>query len=219
MGELMSKIKEIREIVKSFDKDEKLFIRYVDSILRNYDLLKSEYIDSKWIILMDIKEKLSTVKSVWDIYENPKLFCESVVSKYQRKNIGNKGRLVIRILPIYFFNIIILFLLISPNGIYQLFNLSNPGILLSVGMITYIIFLGFNFFVPYIFEDKNLFVRKPKLNIFSWIIIILYFMMFIYIQSLKLSEFIPMYVHPLVLCACLILLCFYFIVNRKKLFF
>lgn len=215
----MSKIKEIREIVKSFDKDDKIFIGYVDLVLRKYDLLKSEYVDAKWIILKDIKEKLSTVKSVWDIYENPKLFCESVVSKYQRKLIGIKGGFLKRIVPIYIFIIIIMCLLISPNGIYRLFDLSNPGILLSVGMIIYIIFLGFNFFVPYIFEDKNLFVRKPKLNIFSWIIIILYFMMFIYIQSLKLSEFIPMYVHPLVLCACLILLCFYFIVNRKKLFF
>lgn len=219
MGESMSKSKEIREIVKSFDKDDKIFVGYVDSVLRSYDLLKIEYIDAKWIILKDINEKLSIVKSVWEIYENPKLFCVSVVSKYQRKFIGIKGGFLKRIVPIYIFIIIIMCLLISPNGIYRLFDLSNPGILLSVGMIIYIIFLGFNFFVPYIFEDKNLFVRKPKLNILSWIMIILYFMMFLYIQSLKLSEFIPMYVHPLVLCAFLIFLCFYFIVNRKKLFF
>jgi len=219
MGKSMSKSKEIREIVKSFDKDDKIFIGYVDLVLRKYDLLKSEYVDAKWIILKDIKEKLSTGKSVWDIYENPKLFCESVVTKYQRRFIGIKGGFLKRIVPAYIFIIIIMCLLISPNGIYRLFDLSNPGILLSVGMIIYIIFLGFNFFVPYIFEDKNLFVRKPKLNILSWLIIILYFMMFIYIQSLKLSDFIPLYVHPLVLFACLILLCVYFFANRKMMFF
>ena len=179
-GETMTKSKEIREIVKSFDKEKKLFVQYVDSILRRYDLLKSEYVDTKWLILKDIDEKLSTEISIWDIYEDPKLFCESVVLKHQRKNIGINGRIIKYILPIYFLMILVLFLMISPNGIYQLFNQSNPGVLISVGMIFYIIFLGLYFFLPDIFEDKKYFEKNQKMNILSWLIIVIYFVLVYY---------------------------------------
>lgn len=218
MGETMTKSKEIREIVKSFDKEKKLFVQYVDSILRRYDLLKSEYVDTKWLILKDIVEKLSTEISVWDIYEDPKLFCESVVLKHQRKNIGINGRIIKYILPIYFLMILVLFLMISPNGIYQLFNQSNPGVLISVGMIFYIIFLGLYFFLPDIYEDKKFFERNPKINILSCLIIVIYFILILYLQNLNLKEFIPLYVHPLIILSCISLLCVYLFMNRKKLF-
>lgn len=218
MGETMTKSKEIREIVKSFDKEKKLFIQYVDSILRRYDLLKSEYVDTKWLILKDIDEKLSTEISVWDIYEDPKLFCESVVLKHQRKNIGINGRIIKYILPIYFLMILVLFLMISPNGIYQLFNQSNPGVLISVGMIFYIIFLGLYFFLPDIFEDKKYFEKNQKMNILSWLIIVIYFVLVYYLKSLNLKEFIPLYVHPLIILICISLLFVYLFMNRKKLF-
>lgn len=218
MGETMTKSKEIREIVKSFDKEKKLFVQYVDSILRRYDLLKSEYVDTKWLILKDIDEKLSTEISVWDIYEDPKLFCESVVLKHQRKNIGINGRIIKYILPIYFLMILVLFLMISPNGIYQLFNQSNPGVLISVGMIFYIIFLGLYFFLPDIFEDKKYFEKNQKMNILSWLIIVIYFVLVYYLKSLNLKEFIPLYVHPLIILICISLLCVYLFMNRKKLF-
>lgn len=218
MGETMTKSKEIREIVKSFDKEKKLFVQYVDSILRRYDLLKSEYVDTKWLILKDIVEKLSTEISVWDIYEDPKLFCESVVLKHQRKNIGINGRIIKYILPIYFLMILVLFLMISPNGIYQLFNQSNPGVLISVGMIFYIIFLGLYFFLPDIYEDKKFFERNPKINILSCLIIMIYFILILYLQNLNLKEFIPLYVHPLIILSCISLLCVYLFMNRKKLF-
>ncbi len=218
MGETMTKSKEIREIVKSFDKEKKLFVQYVDSILRRYDLLKSEYVDTKWLILKDIDEKLSTEISIWDIYEDPKLFCESVVLKHQRKNIGINGRIIKYILPIYFLMILVLFLMISPNGIYQLFNQSNPGVLISVGMIFYIIFLGLYFFLPDIFEDKKYFEKNQKMNILSWLIIVIYFVLVYYLKSLNLKEFIPLYVHPLIILICISLLCVYLFMNRKKLF-
>lgn len=218
MGETMTKSKEIREIVKSFDKGKKLFVQYVDSILRRYDLLKSEYVDTKWLILKDIDEKLSTEISIWDIYEDPKLFCESVVLKHQRKNIGINGRIIKYILPIYFLMILVLFLMISPNGIYQLFNQSNPGVLISVGMIFYIIFLGLYFFLPDIFEDKKYFEKNQKMNILSWLIIVIYFVLVYYLKSLNLKEFIPLYVHPLIILICISLLCVYLFMNRKKLF-
>lgn len=218
MGETMTKSKEIREIVKSFDKEKKLFVQYVDSILRRYDLLKSEYVDTKWLILKDIVEKLSTEISVWDIYEDPKLFCESVVLKHQRKNIGINGRIIKYILSIYFLMILVLFLMISPNGIYQLFNQSNPGVLISVGMIFYIIFLGLYFFLPDIYEDKKFFERNPKINILSCLIIMIYFILILYLQNLNLKEFIPLYVHPLIILSCISLLCVYLFMNRKKLF-
>lgn len=218
MGETMTKSKEIREIVKSFDKEKRLFVQYVDSILRRYDLLKSEYVDTKWLILKDIVEKLSTEISVWDIYEDPKLFCESVVLKHQRKNIGINGRIIKYILPIYFLMILVLFLMISPNGIYQLFNQSNPGVLISVGMIFYIIFLGLYFFLPDIYEDKKFFERNPKINILSCLIIMIYFILILYLQNLNLKEFIPLYVHPLIILSCISLLCVYLFMNRKKLF-
>ena len=218
MGETMTKSKEIREIVKSFDKEKKLFVQYVDSILRRYDLLKSEYVDTKWLILKDIVEKLSTEISVWDIYEDPKLFCESVVLKHQRKNIGINGRIIKYILPIYFLMILVLFLMISPNGIYQLFNQSNPGVLISVGMIFYIIFLGLYFFLPDIYEDKKFFEKNQKINILSCLIIVIYFVLIYYLKSLNLKEFIPLYVHPLIILSCINLLCVYLFMNRKKLF-
>lgn len=218
MGETMTKSKEIREIVKSFDKEKKLFVQYVDSILRRYDLLKSEYVDTKWLILKDIDEKLSTEISVWDIYEDPKLFCESVVLKHQRKNIGINGRIIKYILPIYFLMILVLFLMISPNGIYQLFNQSNPGVLISVGMIFYIIFLGLYFFLPDIYEDKKFFEKNQKINILSCLIIVIYFVLIYYLKSLNLKEFIPLYVHPLIILSCINLLCVYLFMNRKKLF-
>lgn len=214
----MTKSKEIREIVRSFDKEEKHFVQYVDSILRSYDLLRDEYIDAKWIILKDINEKLSININVWDIYEDPKLFCESVVLKYQRKNIGINGRIIKYTLPIYLLMILVLFLMISPYGTYQLFNQSNTGILISVGIIFYIIFLGLYFFIPDIYEDKKIFEKNQKMNILSWLIIVIYFVLVYYLKSLNLKEFIPLYVHPLIILICISLLCVYLFTNRKKLF-
>lgn len=214
----MTKSKEIREIIRSFDKEEKHFVQYVDSILRRYDLLRDEYIDAKWIILKDINDKLSINKNVWDIYDDPKLFCESVVSKFQRTNIGIKGRVIRYTLPTYFLMTLVLFLMISPNGIYQLFNQSNPGILISVGMIFYIIILGLYFFLSIIYEDKKFFEKNQKMNILSWLIIVIYFVLILYLQSLNLKEFIPLYVHPLIILICISLLCVYLFMNRKKLF-
>jgi len=218
MGELMTKSKEIRGIVRLFDKEKKLFVQYVDSILRRYDLLRDEYIDTKWLILRDINEKLSTNVSIWDIYDDPKLFCESIVLKHQRKNIGINGRIIKYILPIYLLMILVLFLIFSPNGIYQLFNQSNPGILISVGMIFYIIILGLYFFLPNIYEDKKFFEKNQKMNILSWLIIVIYFVLILYLQSLNLKEFIPIYVHPIIILICISLLCVYLFMNRKKLF-
>ena len=218
MGELMTKSKEIRGIVRLFDKEKKLFVQYVDSILRRYDLLRDEYIDTKWLILRDINEKLSTNVSIWDIYDDPKLFCESIVLKHQRKNIGINGRIIKYILPIYLLMILVLFLIFSPNGIYQLFNQSNPGILISVGMIFYIIILGLYFFLPIIYEDKKFFEKNQKMNILSWLIIVIYFVLIYYLKSLNLKEFIPLYVHPLIILFCISLLYVYLFMNRKKLF-
>ena len=117
-----------------------------------------------------------------------------------------------------FLMILVLFLMISPNGIYQLFNQSNPGVLISVGMIFYIIFLGLYFFLPDIFEDKKYFEKNQKMNILSWLIIVIYFVLVYYLKSLNLKEFIPLYVHPLIILICISLLCVYLFMNRKKLF-
>ena len=215
----MSKSQEIKEIIDTYDNDDRQFFLNVDLFLRNYDLLNEEFIECKWIIVNDVNEKLKEVDNAWNVYDDPKAYCDSVVSKYHREYIGIKGRFLKRILPNSIGIMLLMLLFLSSNGISQLFNLSNKGIEINIWDVMLIILAISNYIIPLISHNMNLFVRKPKFNIWFLFVYVLYFM---FLYSFANSELISsplFFVHPLVLVILLFMLCIYFYTNRNKLYF
>ncbi len=210
---------EIKEILDTYDKEDKLFFRSVDLFLRNYDFLIEDYIEAKWIILKDINAKLAENESAWDIYDNPRLFCESVVSKYNVEYIGIKGRFLKRILPNCLTFMIIVFLFISPNGISQLFNLNNRGLIVNVQIILLIALSILNYCVPLAIHNDNLFVRHARLPLWPLFIYVIYAVLFYNFRTVLFDNRYAFTIHPLYLFIVLLLLGINYFMNRNKLFY
>lgn len=224
MGESMmtqsEQSKQIKDITKSLNRVDTIFCMHIDSYLRQFDLLRSEFIEVKHIILIDLYSKLKDKESAWEVYENPKVYCESIISKHNRKYLGFFGVVFRRILPLYFGMILFMLLIISPNGFTRILSFDNPGIEFPLNSLLGILLIIFLYFLMTYFEYKLLFNKKRRnLSIYFKVIMQIFIYIIIVNNKVLVRNFdqIRINLNPLIMGVLLSLILIYFIYNRKKL--
>jgi len=213
---------QIKDITKSLDRSDSIFCMHIDTYLRQFDLLRSEFIEAKWIILTDVYSKVIDKESAWEVYENPKAYCESIVSKYNRKYLGFIGVIVKRVFPLYFGMILFMLLIFSPNGFSKFLYLDNPGIEISVNSLLRLLLMVFLYFSIRLFEYKMLFNKERRNLSFYFNAIIQVFILIVLTNNFTLVSNLDQNMVTLNPMIMVILLCFiliYFIYNHKKLIF
>lgn len=226
MGETMlttsKQSKKIKEITQNLDRIDTVFCMQIDSYIRQFDLFRSEFIEIQYIILTDLYSKLEDKESAWEVYENPRTYCDSIISKYNRKYIGFVGVIVRRILPLYLEMILFLLLIISPNGFSRILYLDNPGIEMPLNSLLGILLILFIYFLMAYFEFKLLFNKKQKNLSFYFKVIIQIFIYIIIVNNKVLFKNlvqINIVLNPMIMAILLGLLIIYFVYNLKKMIF
>jgi len=221
MGEsIMTQSEQIKDITKHLNRMDTIFCMHIDSYLRQFDLFRSEFIEAKHIILTDLYSKLKDKESAWEVYENPKAYCESVISKYNRKYLGFFGVIFRRILPLYFGMILFMLLIISPNGFSRILSLDNPGIEMPLNSLLGILLIIFIYFLMTYFEYKLLFNKKHRnLSFYFKVIMQIFIYMIIVYNKVLVKSFdqINIVLNPIIMVILLGLILIYAIYNRKKL--
>ena len=212
---------QIKEITKSLNRTDTIFCMHIDTYLRQYDLLRSEFIEAKWTILTDLYSKLDEYDSVWEVYDNPKEYCETIISKYNRRYLGFFNRIIRRKLPLYIGLIIFILLILSPNGFSRILYLDNPGIKMPLNSFLGLFLILFLHFVVNFIEYKMLFNRKYRNLSFNLNMIVQLFIFLIVVNNKVLIEIFnhnTITLNPLIMGVLLVFILIYFIYNRKKLF-
>jgi len=210
---------QIKDITKSLDRSDSIFCMHIDTYLRQFDLLRSEFIEAKWMIITDLYSKLDDKESAWEVYEDPKGYCAFIVSKYNRKYLGYIGVIIKRLLPIYFGSILFMFLIFSPNGFSRFLYLDNPGIEISVNSLLRLLLMIIFYFSIRLFEYKMLFNKERRNLTFYYNAIIQIFIFIVLTNNFTLENNLDQNMVTLNPMIMVILLCFiliYFIYNHKK---
>lgn len=210
---------QIKDIKKSLDRSDTIFCMHIDTYLRQFDLLRSEFIEAKWIILTDLYSKVIDGVNTWEVYEDPKAHCASIVSKYNRKYLGFIGVITKRLIPLYVGSILFMLLIFSPNGFSRFLYLDNPGIEISVNTLLRLLLMVFLYFSIRLFEYKMLFKKERRNLTFYYNAIIQIFIFVVLTNNLTLDNIDQNMVilNPMIM---VILLCFiiiYFFYNHRKL--
>lgn len=213
---------QIKDITQSFDRSDTVFCMHIDTYLRQFDLLRSEFIETKWIILTDIYSELDDKESAWEVYEDPKAYCTSIVSKYNRKYLGFAGVVIRRDLPLFFGLILFMFLIISPNGFSRILYLDNPGIEIPLNSLLRLLLMVIFYFSIRLFEYKMLF-NKERRNLSFYYNAIMQIFIFIVITNnfTLINNFDQSMVtlNPMIMVILCALILIYFVYNHKKLVF
>lgn len=224
MGESMmtqsEQSQQIKEITKNLNRTDTIFCMHIDSYLRDFDLLRSEFIEAKWIILTDLYSKLDEYESAWEVYDNPKEYCETIVSKYNRRYLGFFNRIIRRKLPLYTGLIIFILLIVSPNGFSEILYSDNPGIKMPLNSLLGLFLILFLHFVVSFIENKMLFNRKHRNLSFNLNVIVQLFIFLIIVNNKVLIEIfnhITITLNPLIMSVLLGFILIYFIYNHNKL--
>lgn len=211
---------QIKDIMKSLDRSDTIFCMHIDNYLRQFDLLRSEFIEAKWIILTDLYSKVIDGVNIWGLYEDPKAYCASIVSKYNRKYLGFMGVIIRRALPLYFGSILFMLLIFSPNGFSRLLYLDNPGIEISVNTLLRLSLMVFLYFSIRLFEYKMLFNKERRNLTFYFNAIIQVFILIVLTNNFTLINNLDqnmVTLNPMIMVILLGLILIYYIHNRKKL--
>lgn len=211
---------QIKDITQSLDRSDTVFCMHIDTYLRQFDLLKSEFIVAKRIILTDIYSKLNDKESAWEVYEDPKAYCTSIVSKYNRKYLGFAGVVIRRALSLFLGLIIFMGLIISPNGLSRILYLDNPGIDIPLNSLLRLLLMVIFYSSIRFFEYKMLF-NKERRNLTFYYNVIMQIFIFIVITNnfTLINNFDQSIVtlNPMIMVILFALILIYFVYNHKKL--
>jgi len=211
---------QIKDITKSLDRSDTIFCMHIDTYLRQFDLLRSEFIEAKWIILTDLYSKVIDGVNIWELYEDPKAYCASIVSKYNRKYLGFIGVIIKRVIPLYFGSILFMLLIFSPNGFSRVLYLDNPGIEISVNTLLRSLLMVFLYFSTRLFEYKMLFNKERRNFTFYYNAIIQVFILIVLTNNFTLENNLDqnmVTLNPMIMVILLGLVLIYYVYNRKKL--
>lgn len=211
---------QIKDITKSLDRSDTIFCMHIDTYLRQFDLLRSEFIEAKWIILTDLYSKVIDGVNTWEVYEDPKAHCASIVSKYNRKYLGFIGVITKRLIPLYVGSILFMLLIFSPNGFSRFLYLDNPGIEISVNTLLRLLLMVFLYFSIRLFEYKMLFNKERKNLTFYFNAIIQVFILIVLTNNFTLVNNLDqnmVTLNPMIMVILFGLTLIYFIYNHKKL--